>query len=147
MEGSDSEFAQFTVPTLKAFLKACSQSVLNDAPNCIFSMNSRSLVSWKTMQRHFFSALNHLSPVIIAKAAALAILLFHNSRFNFHCYTQREAMPAQKLALKWQLRPFATSCVKDYKGHLFMQTSSCWQKIQIAPFRSVFWYPFLPISM
>ena len=27
MEGSDSEFANFTLPTLKAFLEACSQNV------------------------------------------------------------------------------------------------------------------------
>ena len=28
-------------------------------------------------------------------------VLLHNSRFNFHCYTQREATLPQKLAWKW----------------------------------------------
>ena len=30
MEGNDSEFANFTLPTLKAFLEACSQNVFGD---------------------------------------------------------------------------------------------------------------------
>ena len=28
-----------------------------------------------------------------------------------------------EIAQKWQLRPFMTSCTKDYKGHSLMQTS------------------------
>ena len=43
--------------------------------------------------------------------------------FSFHCYTQRELTPTQKSARKWQLRPFATSCAKDYEGHSLVQTS------------------------
>ena len=30
-----------------------------------------------------------------------AFVLLCNSRYNFHCYTQCEAMPTQKLAWKW----------------------------------------------
>ena len=36
---------------------------------------------------------------------------------------QPEPTPTQKSARKWQLRPFATSCVKDYKVHSLLQTS------------------------
>ena len=50
---------------------------------------------------HFSSALHPLSPVIFATATALAFVLLRNSRFNSHCYTQREATPTQKLARKW----------------------------------------------
>ena len=32
----------------------------------------------------------------------MAFVLLRNSRFNFHCYTQHEAMPTQKLARKWR---------------------------------------------
>ena len=52
MESSDSEFANFTLPTLKTFLEARSQNVsgnknnlllvLLDAPKQFFSMNSQS---------------------------------------------------------------------------------------------------------
>ena len=47
------------------------------------------------MQRHFFSTLHPLSTVIFATATVLAFVLLHNSSFNFHCYTQHEAMPTQ----------------------------------------------------
>ena len=40
----------------------------------------------------------------------MAFVLLPSSRFNLHCYTQCEAMPTQKLARKWQLWPFVTSC-------------------------------------
>ena len=32
----------------------------------------------------------------------LAFVLLRNSRFNFRCYTQREATPTQKSARKWR---------------------------------------------
>ena len=56
----------------------------------------------KMMQRNFFSTLHPLSLVIFATATVVAFVLLHNSRFNFHCYTQHEAMPTQKLARKWR---------------------------------------------
>jgi len=48
------------------------------------------------MQRHFFPTLHPLSPVIFATATMVAFVLLHNSRFNWHCYTQREATPLKK---------------------------------------------------
>ena len=131
MEGGDSEFANFTLPTLKAVLEARSQNVWQQAISCcscyrmsqnvFFPWTRDLLVSQKTMQRHFFYP---LSPVIFATATAVAFVLLRNSRFNFHCYTQREATPTQKSAQKWQLQPLATSFAKDYNlGHSLMQTS------------------------
>ena len=71
----------------------------------------------------FFPILRHLSTVIFANATVMALVLLPSSRFNFHCYTQCEPTPTQKLTRKWQLWPFATSCVKDYEGHSLLQTS------------------------
>ena len=68
--------------------------------NAFFLRTRDLLVSQKTMQRHFFSTLHPLSTVIFATATVLAFVLLRNSRFNFHCYTQREAMPTQKSARK-----------------------------------------------
>ena len=134
MEGSDGEFAKFTVPTLKAFLKVSSQSVSGNKQELvaraigwqktkIILCTCTLLVSQTTMQRHLFSIQHHLFPIMLANATVVAFVLHRNSRFNFHCYTQREAMSTQKWAQKWQLRPFVTSCVKDYEGHLLIQTS------------------------
>ena len=64
MEGGDSEFANFTLPTLKAFLEARSQNVTRNL-----------LVSQKTTQRYFFPSLHPLSPVIFATAAVVAFVL------------------------------------------------------------------------
>ena len=52
-----------------------------------------------------------------ANATVVAFVLLRNPRSNFHCYTQRESTHIQKSARKWQLRPFTTSCTKDYEGH------------------------------
>ena len=91
-------------------------------PNLSHNSEMR-VVSRETMQlRHFFSILHRLSPVILANATVAALALLHNSRLNFHCYTQHEPTHAQKSAWKWQLRPFVTSCEKDYKRHSLMQT-------------------------
>ena len=73
-------------------------------------------------KRLFFPILHHFSPVILANAVVAFVLLL-SSRFSFHCYTQREPTPTQKSTWKWQLRPFATSCAKDYEGHSLVQTS------------------------
>ena len=68
--------------------------------NAFFLRTRDLLVSQKTRQRHFFSTLHPLSTVIFATATALAFVLLCDSRFNFHCYTQREATPTQKSARK-----------------------------------------------
>ena len=87
--------------------------------NAFFLRTCDLLASQKTMQRHFFSTLHPLFAVIFATATVLAFVLLHDSRFNFHCYTQREAMPAKKSARKCA----ATSCAKDYKALSLLQTS------------------------
>ena len=64
-------------------------------------MNSRSSGQPKNDAKTlFFSTLHPLSTVIFATATVLAFVLLRDSRFNFHCYTQREATPAQKSARK-----------------------------------------------
>ena len=52
------------------------------------------------MQRHFLFTLHLLSTIIFATATVLAFVLFRNSNFNSHCYTQHEATPTQKLVQK-----------------------------------------------
>ena len=66
--------------------------------NAFFLQTRNLLVSKKMMQRHFFSTLHPLSTVIFATATVVAFVLLHDSRFNFHHYTQREATPTQKSA-------------------------------------------------
>ena len=73
--------------------------------------------------KHFLPILHHLSPVILANVTVVAVVLIRNSRYSFHCYTQREAKATQKSPRKWQVRHFETSCSKDYKGHSLVQTS------------------------
>ena len=68
--------------------------------NAFFLRTRDLLVSQKTTQRHFFSTLHPLSTVIFATATVLAFVLLRDSRFRFHCYTQREATPTQKSARK-----------------------------------------------
>ena len=84
MEGGDSESANYTLPTLKAFV----------------STNSRSSGQPKNDAKTLFFHPPSLSTVIFAAATVLAFVLLRDSRFNFHCYTQREATPTQKSARK-----------------------------------------------
>ena len=110
MEGGDSEFVNFTLPTLKAFLEARSQNVSSNkqylaigSPKMRFFHEI--LIFWsakKGCKDTFFSTLHPLSLVIFATATVAAFALLHNSRFNFHCYTQRGATPTQKSARKWR---------------------------------------------
>ena len=74
--------------------------VLQDAPKRIFSTNSRSSGQPVNDAKTLFSTLHPLSMVIFATATVLAFVLHRNSRFNFLCYTQREATPTQKSAQK-----------------------------------------------
>ena len=75
--------------------------MLQDAQTNAFFLRTRDLlVSQKTTHRHFFSTRHPISTVIFATATVLAFVLVRNSRFNFHCYTQREATPTQKSARK-----------------------------------------------
>ena len=70
--------------------------------HCQLSQNCDLLVSQKNDTKTlFFSSPHPLSLVIFATATMVAFVLLHNSRFNFHCYTQREATPTRKSAWKW----------------------------------------------
>ena len=60
--------------------------------NAFFLRTHDLLISPKMMQRHFLFTHHPLSMVIFATATVLAFVLLRNSNFNFHCYTQREAM-------------------------------------------------------
>ena len=73
--------------------------------------------------KHTFVATKMILVAAPASETLVAFVLLGNSRLNFHCYTQCEPMPTHKLAWHWQLQPFVTSCVKDYKGHSLVQTS------------------------
>ena len=102
MAGGDSEFANFTLPTIKTFLEARSQNVLYDASKSFsFSTNSRSSGQEKNDAKTLFFHPPSRFPAIFATATVVAFVLLRSSRFNFHCYTQREATPSQKLAWKW----------------------------------------------
>ena len=70
--------------------------------NAFFSTNLRSSGQPKNDAKtlFFFSTHHPLSTVIFATATILAFGLLRSSRFSFHCYTQREATPTQKLARK-----------------------------------------------
>ena len=71
----------------------------------------------------FFSHSPSPFPCDFANTTVVSFLSLRSSRFNFHCNMQRVPAPTQKSARKWQLRPFATSCTKDYEGHSLLQTS------------------------
>ena len=65
-------------------------------------MKSQSSGQPKNYAKALFSTLYPLSPIIFTTANVVAFVLLCNSSFNFHCYTQREAMHTQKSAWKWR---------------------------------------------
>ena len=69
-------------------------------PQNPFFPQIRDLLVSQKMTQTLFSTLHPLSLVIFATATVVAFVLLRNSRFNFHCYTQCEAMPTQKSAQK-----------------------------------------------
>ena len=103
MEGSDSEFSNFTELTLKTFLQAHGQNVWQQAITCclcyrtpqntFFPQTRDLLVSQKMMQRHFLSTLHPLSQVIFATATVVAFVPLHNSSSTsivIHSVKQRQ---------------------------------------------------------
>ena len=94
-------------------------NVLKDAPKRI-SSHALAII-WSNDEKTHFSILHHLSPVIFANAAVVAFVQLHDSRFRFHCSVKQRLL--KNRPGKWQLRPFATSCAKDYEGHSLVQTS------------------------
>ena len=122
MEAGDCEFAKFTLRAFKGnFEGTWLECVWQQAITCCscykmpktacFSMNLWFYGQPKNNAKTLFSTLHHFSLVIFATATVVAL------------YTQHEPTPTQKLAQKWQLQPFTTSCTKDYKGHSLVQTS------------------------
>ena len=99
MEGADSEFVNFILPTLKAFwqqaITCC--SCYKMPQNTFFPRNHDLPVSKKHDTDTFFYP---TSPFPGNFCKVVAFVLLHNSRFNFHCYTQREVTPTQKSARK-----------------------------------------------
>ncbi len=75
--------------------------VLQDAPKRIFSTNSRSSGQPKNDAKTIFPTLHPLSTVIFATETVLAFVLLRDSRFNFHCYTKREATQTPKSTRKY----------------------------------------------
>ena len=59
--------------------------------------------------------------IFFAAATVVAFVLLHNSWFNFPCYTLLKNAYSE-IGLEVMLRPLATSCAKDYKGHSLVQT-------------------------
>ena len=75
--------------------------VLYDAPKRIFFHELA--IFWsaeKKTERHLFFPTLHPLVIFTATATVVTFVLLPNSRFNFHCYTQREATPTQKSARK-----------------------------------------------
>ena len=93
--------------------------------NAFFPWTRDLLVSQKTTQRHFFSTLHPLCTVIFATATVLAFVVLHNSRFNFHCYTQREATPTQKPARKCTATSRGILC-KRLQSAFTLANQLCW---------------------
>ena len=141
MEGGHSEFAKFTSANLKGIFEGpYSECVLATSKN-LFSCyrmqkNKKIKNNSNNNKKHAFSPKHSLSsgqpknnaktlffhhlllsPVILPNTTVLAFVLLRNSRFSFHCSTQREATPTQKSAdRKWQLRLSRLLARKITKG-------------------------------
>ena len=72
--------------------------------------------SQKMTQRHFFFHPPSPFPGNFCNWTVVAFVLLHNSRFNFHCYTQHEATPTQKSARKWRCDLSWLLAIKITKG-------------------------------
>ena len=125
MEGADSEIAKSTLPTLRAFLKARSQefvwqlaktccSCYRMPPNAFFSQAL--VIFWSDRKNDAKTPTPPLPPLssitfplqFLQTLQCWHFVLLRNTRFSFHCHTQREATPTQKSARKF--RAAATCC-------------------------------------
>ena len=134
MEGGDSEFANFTLPTLKAFLEACSHNVsvnkqwlVARAIGCPKTYFLHELaIHWSAEKRRKDTSFFHPpSPfprnfcncnsggICTASQFYVQLSLLYTVWSNAYSEIGREVT----------LRPLATSCAKDNKGHSLMQTS------------------------
>ena len=118
--------------------------------NTFFPWTHNLLVSQKMTQRHFFSTLHPLS---LGTFATATLVLLCNSTFSFHCYTQCEAMPSQKLAWKRRcnlLRKFPVQISKDeypfcpqdnQLGNIFSLNIQGWSSNAIASSWAFVYFP------
>ena len=81
------------------------------------------LVSQKTTQRHFFSTLHPLSPVIFATATVVTFVLLRSSKVQLPLLYTACSNAYSEIDPEVTLRPLATSCTKDYKRHSLAQSS------------------------
>ena len=125
MEGGDSEFENFTLPILKAFLEACSQNVsgYRMPQNAFFPQNHDLHVSQTTMQRAFFfhSPLPFSITFCSCNSGGICTALQFYIQLPLLYTAWSNAY--SEIGLEVMLRPLATSCMKDYKGHSLVQTS------------------------
>ena len=63
--------------------------------------------------------------VIFATATVLAFALLHDSRFNFHCYTQHEPTPTQKSAQKCTATSHDSLCER-LQSAFTLANQLCW---------------------
>ena len=94
--------SQWKAVTVNLRISHC-QLIAIGCPKTLFFFFCELAIFWSDKKRRkdiFFSTLHHLSTVVLATAVVLAFVLFRDSRFNFHRYTQREATPTQKSARK-----------------------------------------------
>ena len=80
------------------------------------------LAEKRSKDTFFFSILHHLSPVILTKGL----------KWHFYCFAVVRSASivihsvknaSSEIGPELTLRPLATSCAKDYKGHSLVQTS------------------------
>ena len=112
MEGDDSEFVNFTGPTLKAFLEACSQNV---SGNNACALGCHKTLFFSHELAIFWSAQKQCRDTFFPLQQWWHLYCFTIlGSTSIHCYTQHEAAPTQKLAQEVTLLPLTTSCAKDY---------------------------------
>ena len=91
--------------------------------NASFPRTCDLLVSQKTMQRHFSSTFHPLSPVIFATATVMAFVPLSQFQVQLPLLYTAWSNAYPEIGPEVTLRPLATSCTKDYKGHSRVQTS------------------------
>ena len=77
--------------------------ILEDTPKQKYLFHEIAIF-WSAKKRRkdtFFSHPSFPFPSNFCNSTVVAFVMLRNSRFNFHCYTQREATPTQKSARKW----------------------------------------------
>ena len=131
MEGGDAKFTKFTVPTLKAFLKARSQNVPGNKQELVAHARGwqkmyffRELaIFWLSEKRCKDTFFPSPFPCNFCKRNNYAI--FTASQFYVQLpllYTAWSNADSE-IGPEVTLQPLTTSCTKDYKEHSLVQTS------------------------